>query len=389
MKEKVLWIDDDAQLLAGMRRNLRAEFEVDVALSGPEGLDQLEKGGPYAVIVADMQMPRMNGLEFLSRAMLRSPESVRLMLTGDANQREAIDAVNQGQLFQFLEKPCAPEALLVALRGAVSQHRLLRAERELIEDTLNGSVRLLTDVLALVDPASFGRSQMVRDLAVRVAPRLGVRSRWRLELAAMLSQIGVVSLPPPVSERLRVGAELGEEDSLWLRRVPEISSQLLANIPRLTEVARIVRYQRKNFDGSGFPEDAVAGAAIPLESRILRILLDAVAAHVEGVDYADFLARLPEDQSVYDPGLVTALIQEFAQDAAAGAVTSSEQEVELPWEQLAVGMELRRDVRGGDGQLIASRGTRITALLLSKLRAVAELEGVPPVLCVRPPPAGA
>lgn len=385
MKEKVLWIDDDAQLLAGMRRHLRGEFEVDVALSGPEGLEQLERGGPYAVIVADMQMPRMNGLEFLARAMLRSPESVRLMLTGDANQREAIDAVNQGQLYQFLEKPCPPESLLAALRNAARQYRLLRAERELIEDTLNGSVRLLTEVLALVDPASFGRSQKLRELALRAARALGLRSLWRLELAAMLSPIGVVSLPPALVEKRRQGQVLDAEELELLRRVPQTSSQLLANIPRLQEVARIVLYHRKNFDGSGFPEDDVVGAALPQESRILRVLID-LADAVEGGRTAElFFAELTEDSPAYDPAILATLRREFATEhpSAAGG-TRPPADLDLPWQELKVGQELRADVRSANGQLVATRGTRITSLLLSKISIVAELEGLPSPIRVAP-----
>lgn len=378
MKEKVLWIDDDAQLLAGMRRHLRGEFELDVALSGPEGLEQLERGGPYAVIVADMQMPRMNGLEFLARAMLRSPESVRLMLTGDANQREAIDAVNQGQLYQFLEKPCPPEALLAALRNAARQYRLVRAERELIEDTLNGSVRLLTEVLGLVDPASFGRSQQLRDLALRAARALGVRSPWRLELAAMLSPIGVVSLPPSLVEKRRQGLALDAEETELLRRVPQTSSQLLANIPRLQDVARIVLYQRKNFDGSGFPEDDVAGAGLPHESRILRVLMDLADALDQGRTAAAFFAELADDVPTYDPAILVALRREFAAEQSTGVESpAAPVDLDLPWQELRVGQELRADVRSANGQLVAARGTRITSLLLSKISIVAELEGIP------------
>ncbi len=193
----------------------------------------------------------------------------------------------------------------------------------------------------------------------------------------MLSPIGVVSLPPSLVEKRRQGLVLEPEEIELLRRVPQTSSQLLANIPRLQEVARIVLYQRKNFDGSGFPEDDVTGAGIPHESRILRVLIDLADVLDQGRAAAEFFAELPEDFPAYDPAILAVLRRAFAVEKSAGAETAvPPTEVDLPWQELRVGQELRADVRSASGQLVATRGTRITSLLLSKISIVAELEGI-------------
>src|SRR6184192_4097590 len=104
--------------------------------------------GPYVVVVADMQMPGMNGVQFLTKAEAFSPDTVRIMLTRNADQKTAADAVNQGHVFRFLNKPCSPEQLAVTLTAGLKQYKLITAERELLESTLNGSVKLLTDILS-------------------------------------------------------------------------------------------------------------------------------------------------------------------------------------------------------------------------------------------------
>src|SRR5947209_3169648 len=97
--EPILFVDDDSNLLAGYQRNLRKGFRIDTAASGPQALTMLTAQGPYAVIVSDMRMPQMDGVQFLSKAKSVSPRSVRIMLTGNADQKTAIEAVNEGYVF--------------------------------------------------------------------------------------------------------------------------------------------------------------------------------------------------------------------------------------------------------------------------------------------------
>src|ERR1039457_2934499 len=159
MSTKILFVDDDANILAGHQRTLRKDFTLDVALGGEQGLVMILTKGPYAVIVADMQMPGMNGIEFLMKAETKAPDTVRMMLTGNADQKTSVDAVNRGHVFRFLTKPCEPETLMQTLNAGLKQYRLITAERELLEKTLHGSIKVLADVLSLIDPLSFGRGE--------------------------------------------------------------------------------------------------------------------------------------------------------------------------------------------------------------------------------------
>jgi serine phosphatase RsbU (regulator of sigma subunit) len=122
MKGKVLLVDDDAMILAGLKRKLRNQFRIETALSGEEGLRKIEENGPYAVIVSDYFMPGMNGIEFLCRVKETDPDSVRMMLTGSADMSTAIQAVNEGSIFQFHPKPCPADTLGKAIQSGVDAY---------------------------------------------------------------------------------------------------------------------------------------------------------------------------------------------------------------------------------------------------------------------------
>lgn len=135
--KNILCVDDDPDILASFKRNLRNLFTIDTALGGEEGLKAISEKGPYSVIVSDMQMPEMNGIQFLSKAKEIAPDSVRIMLTGHADISMAIEAVNEGNIFRFLTKPCSPETLSKALQSGVEQYQMTmdRSYKQAIERT--------------------------------------------------------------------------------------------------------------------------------------------------------------------------------------------------------------------------------------------------------------
>lgn len=120
---RVLLVDDDALILASLKRNLRNQFRMETALSGDEALKMIEEKGPYAVVVSDFQMPGMNGIEFLRRIKKTHPDIVRMMLTGAADMPIAIKAVNEGNIFQIHSKPCAEDTLIKVIQSGIEKYR--------------------------------------------------------------------------------------------------------------------------------------------------------------------------------------------------------------------------------------------------------------------------
>jgi response regulator RpfG family c-di-GMP phosphodiesterase len=375
MSSKILFVDDESNVLEAYQRNLRKQFSIDTATSGELALRLLSERGPYAVIVADMQMPGMNGVEFLIQAQQHAPDSVRLMLTGNADQKTAVEAVNQGHVYQFLNKPCPPEMLALALNNATRQYQLISAERELLEKTLNGSINMLTGILASAEPSSFGRGERLRDYMRAFARSLNMASTWELELAAMLSQIGYVTVPPKVLEKLRIRAEVTAAEKNVLSRIPEIGANLLRNIPRLESVARIVLYQGKNYDGSGFPQDSVAANEIPIGSRILKVLSDLAELEASGLPKPKALEQMQSRSGQYDPHVLDSTFACF--DIYLEAPTAVKVAVKaITLKELTIGHVLSSNVETKDGVLIVCAGTKVSQLALEKLRNFDQIQGI-------------
>jgi FixJ family two-component response regulator len=131
MTDKVLFVDDEKDVLSGYQRLLHKDFAVTTAQSGQLGLTALKELGPYAVVISDMRMPGMSGAEFLSQVRQKAPETVRMLLTGHADLDSAIEAVNEGNIFRYLTKPCEKDALVRAIKTGMAQYRSATVEREL------------------------------------------------------------------------------------------------------------------------------------------------------------------------------------------------------------------------------------------------------------------
>ena len=203
INNRILLVDDEPNVVESFRRHLRREFEVETALSGDDALKIMEVKPVFSVIVSDFQMPGMNGVEFFQKARTQSPNTVRIMLTGQADMETVIDAFNNGDLFKFLTKPCAVNLLSKAIHQGIHQYNLVTAEKELLGKTLSGSIRVMTEILSLVNPTAFGRGQRIRKFVNTMVTELGVSDKWQFELAALLSQIGFITIPEEIMEKIK------------------------------------------------------------------------------------------------------------------------------------------------------------------------------------------
>lgn len=361
MTERILCVDDDSNILLGYQRSLRKRFAIEVALGGEEALQAISEQGPYAVVVADMRMPGMNGVELLAEVRKRAPNTVRMMLTGNADQQTALEAVNEGQILRFMTKPCPPEDFARSLVAGLEQYRLICAEQELLSKTLSGSVKVLTDVLALACPTAFGRATRVRPLVREMIAKLRDGDTWQTEIAAMLSQVGCVALPADVLDRVHRGEELSQADAEAFDVHPLLGRDLLKHIPRLDGVAEIVSYQHKHFDGKGTPRDRRCGEEIPLGSRVLKVALDFDSLISRASTPEMAIAEMLHREGWYDPSVLDAL-------RAAINVTQAHVVRQLPIEELADGMLLARDVTSMQGTLLCAKGQEVTRAVRLRLR---------------------
>jgi response regulator RpfG family c-di-GMP phosphodiesterase len=361
-RPRVLCVDDEPLLLDCLVRVLRAEFAVVPALGGRAGVEALQSQGPFVAMVTDLRMPEIDGLKVLKCAQALAPSTLRLLLTGNADLDVALTAVNDGQVFRLLTKPCRPEAIVRALHDAAEQYRLQASERVLLERTVHGSVTMLTELLALTHPTTFARLARVKRRLRELCERLGVRPRWHIEVAAMLSQVGAVTLPPEVAARYYGEEPLGDEERQMIERLPSFTDGLLAGIPRLEPVREILTYSEQHFDGSGSPVDEVRGTALPLGARLLKLLLDLEKLQANRRPVVEALATLNDRPGWYDPELLAVLTD---------LITTSRYRTiqrDLPLEEVRSGMVLLEDVRAASGVLLVASGQEMTDSLTQRVR---------------------
>jgi response regulator RpfG family c-di-GMP phosphodiesterase len=368
--EKILMVDDEPQVLDSLRRELRGRVNLTTAQSGQEALEMLEAQGPFAVVISDFKMPGMNGVELLKRIRNAAPDTVRMMLTGYADVESTIQAVNEGNIFRFLTKPCDTETLLRALVDGIRQYRLVMAERDLLDNTVQGCVRLLTDLLAVLKPKAFSRSTRIAPYVKQIVDYLEILSNWEFETAALLSHIGFLTMPDDIINKVLRDQPLDAKEQAMFLQHPQVGAEMLSAIPRMEGVARIVAYQEKNFDGSGPPEEDVWQEQIPFGARILKVLLDFDALVAAGHSRGKALEKMRARRGPYDPAVLTAL----------GAVLGEEAKYdhrEVTIYELAEGMILNEDVLSLSGsQKLLAKGLRLSKTLIMNIRSYNRVMGV-------------
>lgn len=367
-RPRVLCVDDEPRVLEGLTSLLSRSFEVVGAGSAAEALRIVRQEEPFAVVLSDMLMPETDGAAFLEKVQEVSGDSVRLLLTGRSDIDTAVRAVNRGRIFRFLTKPCPPEELRAAIAAAAEQYRLITAERELLEQTLRGSINVLTEMLALTNPLAFTRAQRVQRLVRQMLPRFGKEQAWELDVTAMLSQIGLVTVPGEVLEKVDHGLALTPAERYVYERYPQVGQDIIGRIPRLETVAKSIGLQQTRLD-----EYRCNGkrSELPLGARVLKAVIDFEERAAAGLDPRSVLREMHARRGWYDPQVLAALseaIDRFEQ----GTVVR-----EVPLSELSSGMILNQPIKTAKGVLLMEKGQEITFSHLLRLINFSKFETIP------------
>jgi response regulator RpfG family c-di-GMP phosphodiesterase len=352
---RILCVDDEIRVVEGLAAHLRRNYQVLTANGGSGALQILKEQGAPCVIVSDMRMPGMDGATLLKHVKQLYPETTRILLTGETGRDAAIAAVNEGQIFRFLTKPCAPDNLRAAIEAGVEHHRLLLAEKVLLQETLIGCIKALVDILALTNPVAFGRATRVSGLASELAAATSNKGFWQLEAAAMLSQIGYISLPTELVEKLYYGTRLTPEERVLADGAPYVAQKLLSRIPRLEPVIEILAASRQETN------DRPAGL-IKLGADILRLVLEYDAQIVQGRPVPAAVEALRTPMGRYDKKLIENL------ESLVGVAVGHREVMEVAVGRLAAGMVLVDDLRTQVGTLLVPKGFEVTETFLERAR---------------------
>jgi ActR/RegA family two-component response regulator len=360
---RILFVDDELEVLQGLIRLLRRRYDVVTATDVPTALGAVAAEPNFAVALCDLDLPGKSGIAFFESLRSSTPDCVRILLTGKARLDSAIAAVNQGQVFRFLQKPCAADLLMSTVQAGVAQHELVRSERVLLEQTLQGSITALADVLALADPAAFGRVDRVKRLVIQLSERVPVANRWELEVATMLAEVGTVGLPRALTEKLAAGAHLSDTETKQADGRTAIAARIIATIPRLEGVREILDHVSLLFGAHSATRSSASSGSIRPASRILAIALDYERLESQRTAPEEALRILRGRTPRYDRPILDALA------AVLERQLSGEVILEVQLGDVVPGMIFADDVRSAvDGTLMISRGQEVTASLVSRIQ---------------------
>lgn len=391
----VLVVDDEETNRELLRDLLEEQgHQVTEAENGEQALQKV-KENPLDVILLDVMMPGLDGFE-VCRRLKGDPETAPipvLLVTALTERSDRLTGIEAGAN-DFISKPVDTQDVIFRVRNAIYTMHLFHEvqenyervqkleleERELLEKTLHGAVKTLTDILSLVSPSAFSQASRIKRYVQHIVTRLELPDIWEFELAAMLSQIGCVTLPPKVLEKVYAGINLSPDEQKMFSEHPEIGGSLLTSIPRLKSISDMIKAQQQRFHRSTEGDDFQAEDRAALGGHILKVALDLDRLLAHDQEVGDALKQLRQQTDVYVPEVLDALedLEVQLDKTVVKAVTVAE---------LDTWMILNEDVRAGSGMLIASKGQEITSTVLGRLRNFAKNIGVEePIRVITRPP---
>jgi putative two-component system response regulator len=282
--DKILFVDDERFVLEAIQRSLRERFDIHLAESGEEGLLCLEKHGPFPVVVSDFQMPQMDGIAFLSQVGQIAPDSIRIMLTGCAQLDTSMRAVNEGNIFRFLSKPCPFDILEKAIWDALRQYNLVKTEREFYalkkwNEGLGGLIQAFARLIESKDPYTAGHQHRVALLSVKIANALGFPGDdvEQIRMAAMIHDIGKIYVPV---EFLNKTGILNPSEWNIIKMHAQVGHDILKPISFPFPIHEIILQHHERNDGSGYP-NGLKESEIRVEAKIIAVadIIEAIVHH--------------------------------------------------------------------------------------------------------------
>ena len=357
--EKILFVDDEEDILNSFKRQLRKKANISVATSGQEALDLIDSEGEFAVIVSDMRMPIMDGAEFLEKSKIKSPNSIRILLTGQTDLTSAISAVNKGQIFRFLSKPCPQEVMQDTLKNAIRQYRLINTEKDLLQNTVKGSIELLSELLAIAKPNVFSNFNRIKKYIRHMAIGIGETDTWDFEVAGMLYSLGYLTLPEELIEKaLQPNNDLTAHEKMALQDLPLISSKLINHIPRLETISEMVRLSDKVNHLIHKDAGAIEGRVLR-GADLLKIALQFDKLLESGHNNKSAIDLLKANNS-YNTELVDQL--------SSLKVNDNESTITVNVNNLLPGMVLLEDMITDNNSTLLAKGTELTEELLVRIK---------------------
>ncbi|MFZ2161752.1 MAG: HD domain-containing phosphohydrolase [Sideroxyarcus sp.] len=409
--ETLLLVDDEANVLSSLKRLFRPfGYRIFTAEGGAQGLEIMQRE-TVDLVISDMRMPEMDGAQFLQKVYEQWPDTVRILLTGYAEISATIDAVNKGHIYRYISKPWEDNDIVLAIKQALRQKQLEKANQGLEELTrkqneelkdLNAnleqkvkarteevrqtmgflevaheklkkgfitSIRVFSNLIEMREGVMAGHSHRVAELSRAIAQQMGMAEAEMQDvfLAALLHDVGKIGLPDYLLEK--PFASLTVEERLEVMKHPVKGQTALMALEQLQGAAKLIRSHHEHFDGLGYP-DKLHGLEIPPGARIIALANEYDTAQMgtllnKRLKQSDAVLYIQEGKGRrYDPAVVDAFMKVMGASSAAQAI----QELAIHMDQAKPGMVLSRDLMSSRGELLLSKDYRLDASLIGQIK---------------------
>lgn len=400
----ILLVDDEENILSALNRALRKEgYRIITATSGIEGLSIVDRER-LSLVVSDHRMPGMEGVEFLTEVKKKSPETIRMMLTGYADMQAVIASINSGQVYRFATKPWNDEEIKLILRDAIHQYELVQQNRELqeltqrqnltlkdlnvnleqkvtertkevkslfkeLEQNFFDFVRVFIGLIELKSPYLGGHSKRVAALSRKLAENMGLSPDeiLNIEVASLLQDIGTLGFPEKILKKRE--SELDIVEKSLMQQHPLLGQSALNHIRKLEPIGIFIRHHHERYDGLGFP-DNLRGEKIPIGSRIIAI----AESFDVMVNPWDNCERYSMDRALnvlekgmgnrFDPNLVSKFI-DLLHDVRHESIEADSMVIDIS--DIKDGMVLASDIKTNRGLLLMTCGETVQPAHLKKI----------------------
>ncbi len=417
---KILFVDDEENILRSLTRLfLDEDLEVITASSGEDALEVLRENMDIGIIISDQRMPGLTGVDFLEKSREIVPDAVRIILTGYADVKAAIGAINRGGAYRYITKPWEDEELIQVIKDALQRYSLIVENRRLnglvkkqneelkrwnaqlehfvqeqtieiqkkndeleklnrrLKSNFKSTIMSFSGLLELRDRRTKHHSKHVADLSIKVARSLGF-SHHELEMimvASLLHDIGKIGIPDNMLSKEM--EKMNDKELKEYMLHPVRSQTVIDSIEYLREAGRIIRHHHEWYNGNGFP-DGLKGEEIPLSSRILALsdFVDLSARKIQDGDPVERILSEVKNESGkrFDPNLYEHIVAPLKEKF--GEIVGDEEvvELEVSVKKLEEGMIVSRDVLSGTGILLLSKGVELKRKHIDILKRYFELD---------------
>jgi response regulator RpfG family c-di-GMP phosphodiesterase len=367
----VILVADDEPVHLLMMEELLVDngYDVITAEDGLQAYERTTRAMPDLILL-DILMPKMDGYDVCLK-LKNNPltEDIPIIfVTGKADDLDETIGFEYGAV-DYIRKPITASTMIARVQNHLAILEAAKQLQEMLSKTLLGSIRVLNDILILIDPTFHSMLPRLKRYVVSIATYLDLPGRWRLELAAMLSHIGCAAIPKEVLKNISAGKNISEEDQKMFDMHPKIAQDLISKIPRLKSVARMIGNQQSSLDKSKLMQELSKWDRVDLGAQLLKMVIDFDRMVTSGLAEEKALSEMRAKEETYSPALLDAL------EAVAKVEQKGDVQL-LMFKELQEGHVLKQDLYTKSGALVVKKGKVMSTNTITLLRPFADTQGI-------------